>query len=190
MPSSDRLGPVAMRRIALVAPRPTLRAVLVHVAAAGVVEVETAAVTDAPVGPATRALQRLGTAGATPRLMAEVPDLDRLERAGRVDVIAGEAALEQVAAGAVTSPGAAAVAGWTPAEAVGPLAGDLAGLGAAVVPLPRPRGSPAPHPAAQPQRLAPVQRPGPDLLHRAVRRPRPDPVRRGGVRRDVRPDVR
>ena len=48
MPSSDRLGPVAMRRIALVAPRPTLRAVLVQVAAAGVVEVETAAVTDAP----------------------------------------------------------------------------------------------------------------------------------------------
>ena len=48
MPSSDRLGPVAMRRIALVAPRPTLRALLVQVAAAGVVEVETAAVTDAP----------------------------------------------------------------------------------------------------------------------------------------------
>ena len=51
MPSSDRLGPVAMRRIALVAPRPALRALLVHVAAAGVVEVETAAATDGPPGP-------------------------------------------------------------------------------------------------------------------------------------------
>jgi V/A-type H+-transporting ATPase subunit I len=140
MPSSDRLGPVAMRRIALVAPRPALRALLVHVAAAGVVEVETAPATDAPAGPATRALQRLGTSGATPGLMADTPDLDRLERAGRVDLIAGEAALEQVAAGAVTSPAAAAVAGWTPGEAVGPLAADLAALGAAVVPLPRPRG--------------------------------------------------
>jgi V/A-type H+/Na+-transporting ATPase subunit I len=140
MPSSDRLGPVAMRRIALVAPRPALRALLVHVAAAGVVEVESVPTSDAPAGPATRALQRLGTAGATPRLMTEVPDLDRLERAGQADVIAGEAALEQVAAGAVTSPSAAAVAGWTPVGAVGPLAGELAGLGAAVVPLPRPRG--------------------------------------------------
>ena len=73
MPSSDRLGPVAMRRIALVAPRPTLRAVLVQVAAAGVVEVETAAVTDAPVetgGPRPAAAGRGGSGAA---LIAEGP---------------------------------------------------------------------------------------------------------------------
>ena len=43
MPSSDRITPVPMRRVALVAPQPTLRALLVRVAAAGVVEVETPA---------------------------------------------------------------------------------------------------------------------------------------------------
>ena len=129
----------SMRRIALVAPRTGLRPLLVRVAAAGVVEVETAG-GETPAGPATRALQRLGSGGTRAALLEQVPDLDRLERSGRVDLIAGEAALEQVAAAAVTSPQAAAVAGWTPADEVDRLAAEVGPLGGSVVPLPRPRG--------------------------------------------------
>ena len=140
MPSSDRIAPVPMRRVALVAPHPTLRALLVRVAAAGVVEVETPAAPDGLPGPATRALQRLGAGGVAAAVAEQVPDLHRLEESGRADLIAGEAALEHVTAGAVTSPTAAAVAGWTPADEVSALAERVAAVGGAVVTLPRPPG--------------------------------------------------
>src|SRR5689334_19292952 len=75
MPSSDRITPVAMRRVALVAPQPALRALLVQVAAAGVVEVETPAAPEGLPGPATRALQRLGAGGVAAVVAEQVPDL-------------------------------------------------------------------------------------------------------------------
>ena len=190
MPSSDRIAPVPMRRVALVAPHPTLRALLVRVAAAGVVEVETPAAPDGLPGPATRALQRLGAGGVAAAVAEQVPDLHRLEESGRADLIAGEAALEHVTAGAVTSPTAAAVAGWMPADEVGALAERLAAVGGAVVPLPRPPGVQPPTLLRRRGRSHAVHRPGRDLRDRALRRRRPDAVRRAGLRADVRDDVR
>jgi V/A-type H+/Na+-transporting ATPase subunit I len=81
-------------------------------------------------------------------LSASQPDLAALERAGRYDLLAGEAELESYAAGAVRGHGAQALAGWTPADQLDKLADTLAGLGCAAVPLPRPRGAEAPTLAA------------------------------------------
>ena len=95
MPWRDALHPVTMQRVALLAPRDALRQVLVFVADDG-----TVAMDDPPTGPdgttspppAVARLRALPTGGAiTPALSLSVPDLDRCEQAGRVDLIAGEA---------------------------------------------------------------------------------------------------
>ena len=105
-----------MSRIALVAPAGALRAMLVSVAAAGCVEIDADTGSDA------------GGAG--------------IEAA--TGAASGESQLRQYAGAAVRLHGAAALAGWTPAAQVAPLAGRLAALGCAVVPLPWPRGADAP----------------------------------------------
>jgi len=150
MPSSERIAPVAMARVAVVAPRARLRDVMVQIADAGVVELETAPGADEVPGPAARLLQRLG---ATERgreraddaaVSLGPPDLAHLEREGRVDLVTGEAALERLAGSAVTSDRAAALAGWMPADRVAGLTQRLAGAGGAVVELPRPSGAQPP----------------------------------------------
>ncbi|HUY45431.1 MAG TPA: V-type ATPase 116kDa subunit family protein [Streptosporangiaceae bacterium] len=128
-----------MRRIALVAPAGSLRDVLVAVADAGTVEIDRGEDGDKP-GEAARRLQHAGQAPTEPALSADSPDLDWLERAGRYDLLAGEAQLESYAAAAVRRSGAAALAGWIPADRLPDVAARLAGAGGAVVPLPRPRG--------------------------------------------------
>lgn len=141
----EALQPVVMRRVALVAPRESLRDALVEVADAGVVEIDRLATPgDAPAGEAARRVQRTGVHPAQPAALRTAPDLDALERTGRVDLLAGEAQLEERSAQAVIRGGVAALAGWTPEEAIAPLAHRLAQVGAAVVPLPRPRGSEPP----------------------------------------------
>ncbi|MGZ6804549.1 MAG: hypothetical protein ACXVFU_16005, partial [Nocardioidaceae bacterium] len=96
------LQPVAMQRVALVVPRQALRSALVEVADAGVVEVEPPlAVGDAPAGEAARRLQRTGAPPPPPAVLRDVPDLDLLERTGRLDLLAGEAELEQRGSAAV-----------------------------------------------------------------------------------------
>ena len=147
----DLPAPARMRRVALVAPGDALRDVLVRVADAAAVELgppagETAAADGAR--PRT-ARQRAGCAvpGIPPpaaALSAARPDLDALERAGRYDLLAGEAQLEAYAAGAVRRSGACALAGWMPADRVDALAARLAEAGGAVVPLPYPRGAEPP----------------------------------------------
>ena len=116
MPWLDTAFPVRMSRIALVAPAGALRAMLVSVAAAGCVEIDADTGSDA------------GGAG--------------IEAA--TGAASGESQLRQYAGAAVRLHGAAALAGWTPAAQVAPLAGRLAALGCAVVPLPWPRGADAP----------------------------------------------
>jgi V/A-type H+/Na+-transporting ATPase subunit I len=145
MPSSERIAPVVMSRVAVVAPRARLREVLVQVADAGVVEIETAPGADDVPGPAARLLQHLAGAGhdgdhAEAAVTTTSPDLSRLESDGRVDLITGEAMLERLSASAVTSEQAAALAGWMPADRVADLATRLADSGGAVVELPRPKG--------------------------------------------------
>ncbi|MGZ4550844.1 MAG: V-type ATPase 116kDa subunit family protein [Blastococcus sp.] len=144
MPWHDGATPVRMQRVAVVAPGEALRSALLRVADAGTVELDAAADGSAPPGGAAARLTRLHAASVAPALNAVPPDLDALVRDGRTDLLAGEAQLEQRAAAAVVRDGVAAVAGWTPVAAVAPLHDRLAGIGGAVVPLPRPPGSEPP----------------------------------------------
>jgi V/A-type H+-transporting ATPase subunit I len=130
-----------MRRVAILAPRSALRAALVAVAEAGCVQIELA---DAAGGPAADRLRRLRASPGRAVVSAEPPDVDALERAGRADLLAGEAELEERAASAVladSGPDAvAALAGWCPADRVADTAERLAGAGGTLLPLPPPRG--------------------------------------------------
>lgn len=134
------LAPVTMSRVAVVAPVERLRSVLVAVAADGGVELDTAP--EEHGGEAMEALRRLAPAAAArdlaPRLAASPPDLEELERAGRSDLLAGEAELLQRASAAVTRRSVVAAAGWMADAGVEALAVRLAPLGGAVIRLPRP----------------------------------------------------
>ena len=138
----EALHPVVMQRVAVVAPGPALRDALVVVGDAGAVELDGRSANAEPTlpGSARARLQRLPSRPAVPALSPAPPDLDDCEARGRLDVIAGEAELEERAAQAVARGRVAAVVGWTPRDEVRPLADRLAGVGAAAVPLPTPRG--------------------------------------------------
>jgi V/A-type H+-transporting ATPase subunit I len=132
-----------MQRVAIVAPRQALRAALVRVADSGSVELDQPGRADEPVpGGAGQRLSRMAERAAAPRLAADPPDLDDLERAGRADLLAGEAQLAEHAAAAVVHGGVAAWAGWTPATELTALHERLGEVGSAAVPLPRPLGEP------------------------------------------------
>jgi V/A-type H+-transporting ATPase subunit I len=134
----EAMRPVRMRRIAVVAPADSLREVLVRVADAGVVQLDRTPETT--VGEAGRRLQRLRSGASTPALAVEAPDLGECERAGQVDLLAGEAELEQYANSAVRRGGVTGLAGWCPDREVTGVSRRLAGVGGAVVSLPAPRG--------------------------------------------------
>lgn len=145
MPWREAVQPVVMCRVALAAPCESLRDALVEVADAGVVEIQRlGSPGDAPAGEAARRLQRAGACATRPAVQRTAPDLDLLERTGRLDLLAGEAQLEERSAEAVVRGNVAALAGWAPEEALPALARRLAPVGAAVVPLPRPRGAEPP----------------------------------------------
>jgi V/A-type H+-transporting ATPase subunit I len=141
-----RFTPARMQRIAVVAPPDTLRDALVVVAGSGSVELDEPADSSGAPGQAARALQRMGAhpesahGGAAVMLSAFVRDIAELERAGRADLLAGEAQLEQYAAAAVRRRDVAAVPGWCPADQLPTLGARLDAAGAAAVPLPTPRG--------------------------------------------------
>jgi V/A-type H+-transporting ATPase subunit I len=137
MPLPEAVQPVRMERVGVLAPADALRAALVRVADAGVVQFEPVAKTEEP-GDAGRRLQRLG-AVAEPVLAQLPPDLDELEREERADLLAGEAELEALAAGALRRGSVAALAGWCPAPELPGLAARLAETGACVVALTPPR---------------------------------------------------
>ena len=126
----DALYPVTMTRIALLAPRQSLRDVLVRVADAGVVEL------DEPGngGPAAPDI----TSGIA--LSMRPPDPEDCASRGRLDVLAGEEELQARVDQAITEGDVAGLAGWIAADQLTPLADQLSELGAAVAPLPRPRG--------------------------------------------------
>jgi V/A-type H+/Na+-transporting ATPase subunit I len=151
MPWPEISIPTAMRRVALVAPTDRLRPVLVAVAESGTMQLEQAKETAG--GRATEALERArrtrdaGTGVAAglpappaPLVLREAPDLAALEAQRRLDELAGEAELERMAGGAMQRGSVAAWVGWSPAADVEVMAGRLAHLGAAVVPLPAPKG--------------------------------------------------
>ena len=144
MPWLDAAAPVRMRRVALVAPDASLRDVLVEVADAGTMEIDQTGTEAGPPGPAARLLRAAGREHQAPALSAVPPDPGELDRAGRYDLLAGEAQLEAHAAGAVRRSGAAGLAGWLPAHRLPDVAGRIADLGGALVPLPYPPGVQAP----------------------------------------------
>ena len=140
----DSAVPVRMRRVALVASQDALREALVRVADLGAVELDRGDTQQAMPGQAARLLQHAGRPVQAPVLAAAAPDLGQLERAGRNDLLAGEAQLEVYAAAAIRRSGAAALAGWVPADRLPAVTNALAQAGGALVPLPRPAGVDAP----------------------------------------------
>jgi len=146
----DALAPARMRRVALVAADESLRAVLVQVADAATVEIGLAGGEPSVPGPAVgepgtageaaRRLRRYGRPVTGAVLSVSALDFDAVERAGRYELLAGEAQLEAYAASAVRRSGAAALAGWIPAERVAAVAASVVEVGGAVVPLPDPPG--------------------------------------------------
>lgn len=140
----ERLRPIRMTRIAVVAPVGALRDALARVADAGVVELDLPESDQAEPGRAGRFLRGVQSARPAPALAPHPPDLSGLAEAGRLDLVAGEAELEKRAALAVRRGNVAALAGWTPETTRPRLAARLAEVGAAAVPLPFPRGTAPP----------------------------------------------
>ncbi|HUZ38068.1 MAG TPA: hypothetical protein VMV17_17230 [Streptosporangiaceae bacterium] len=144
MPWLEAAAPVRMERVALVAPAGSLRQVLVQVADAGAVEIdESGRDADTP-SLSARLLRAAGRERQTPALSAAPADPAELDRAKRYDLLAGEAQLDAHAAAAVRRGSAAGLAGWVPANRLPEVAGRIAELGGALVPLPHPPGSQAP----------------------------------------------
>jgi V/A-type H+-transporting ATPase subunit I len=142
MTSAEHRFPVDMSRIALVAPTARLRPMLVAVARAGTVQL--VGPLPPPQGRAVEALRRLertrpGGAREAPLLSAEEPDVERLEREGRLDLLAGEVDMRRRAEAAARRDGFSVLVGWAPSAEVEALGERLAGVGAAAVVLPRPR---------------------------------------------------
>ncbi len=88
----EALQPVGMERVAVLAPSDGLRDLLVNVADEGTVALGEVPAENgtAATGPATARLRRLHVeATGPPSLATSLPDLDRCERAGRLDLIGG-----------------------------------------------------------------------------------------------------
>ncbi|WP_067891548.1 V-type ATPase 116kDa subunit family protein [Actinomadura chibensis] len=132
-----------MARVAVVAPLDSLRDALARTADAGVVEFDLPP-ERGPRGEAAQALRHAGGGTRGAAILQTAPDLDELAAGRRFDLLAGEADLQEHAAAAFRREGVAALAGWTPEATRTELAARLAETGAAVVPLPHPRGAEAP----------------------------------------------
>ena len=136
----DAVAPVRMTRITLVAPESTLRDVLVRIADTATVEIDLPDRGQDPPGEAAARLQQAGQDPPAPVLLATRPDLDQLEQAGRYDLLAGEAELEEYASAAARRSGVTALAGWIPANRLCAVAASVAEVGGAVVPRRHPPG--------------------------------------------------
>ena len=139
----EAVSPVSMQRVALLAPLDALRDLLVAVADSGTVGLDDVPPGSEPRarGPATTRLLRLHAGANAPAVLAATPpDLDRCEQAGRLDLIAGEAQVEQRSGQSLARGGVVGLVGWMPAQDMAPLAERVARVGGAVVPMPRPAG--------------------------------------------------
>ena len=156
MPWRDLPAPIAMRRIAVVAPTRRWRTVLVAMADSGMVEPEES--THAPGIDGWATTPAAVTASGGPLPTAEPPDMDALRTAGRAELVAGEAELQRVSDAALQRDQITALAGWAPAAAIEPLAERLAPLGGSVVEMPDPVGVDVPT-ALPPRRSSGALRP-------------------------------
>jgi V/A-type H+/Na+-transporting ATPase subunit I len=144
----EALEPVVMERVALLAPSGALREVLATTADSGSVQLDELGAEDeagmAPSSAAERLLRLHPGTDVTPAIASSTPDLEACERAGRVDLIAGEAELDRRAAQALVRGSVAGLVGWMPARSRASLAEGLAPMGGALVHLPNPPGSQPP----------------------------------------------
>jgi V/A-type H+-transporting ATPase subunit I len=140
MASAELVAPARMSRVAVVAPRDRTREVLVELARIGAVEL----VGKLPPaeGEEVEALRRLdrGPAreAASPAIPEAAPDVAALERAGRRELLAGEAELGRRTRLALRHGSFTAWVGWAPSAALADLGETLRPLGSAVVELTRP----------------------------------------------------
>ena len=141
---SDTAVPVRMQRVALVAPSTALRDVLVQVADAAVMQIDHDGRPRVSTGTSGRPPHGGMPQPAPPLISAAAADPAKLERAGRYDLLAGEAELQGQAAAALRRSGAAALVGWVPVSRLPEITAALAKSGGAVVPLARPAWSSPP----------------------------------------------
>jgi V/A-type H+-transporting ATPase subunit I len=132
----DLRGPVAMRRVAVVAPTRRWPAVLAAVGAAGVME------PDPPLDTTAAPAASPEAVGTTP--FEPSPTGGGAAHAPPGSEGTGASTVEGVTRAAVTHGDVTALAGWTPASAVGPLTDRLAPLGGAVVEMPVPPAAEVP----------------------------------------------
>jgi V/A-type H+-transporting ATPase subunit I len=138
MPWRSSVDTVPMSRIAVVGPSDHLRSMLVEVADAGVVELETSSGGDSSeVSEALRRLRASGAPDAEPRLSAGARSPAELEAERRADLLAGDVELERRSAAAADRGPFVALVGWCPRPEVDNLRVRLETLGAGVVELPR-----------------------------------------------------
>jgi len=136
--------PVAMRRVALLAPTETVRDVLVEVADVaalqfdGPTQTDGASPPDDANRPATRLLRQRTSAPPRPRLSATGPDLAWCEAHDRLDLVAGEARLEATLSAGVRHRDVTGFVGWARADQVQLLRARTAPAGGALVQLRRP----------------------------------------------------
>lgn len=141
MPSRPELVPTPMERVAVVAPAGRWRRVLVEVADRGVFEPD-----DAPVahgGPVTELAERLigaDQSSVEPSLSVRPLDLDDTSRELPLDLLVGEASLEQQTGAARDAGGCRVLPGWVPHDQLVALREAIAPHGGAVAPLPGRRG--------------------------------------------------
>ncbi len=137
----EALTPARMERVAIVAPSTRVREVLVAVADLGQVELDPPVGSERSAGPAALQLDALGTDRPQQLALAQHEiDPDQLVEMGRTDLLAGEAALQTLAADAMERNGVVALTGWSVGAALPALQRDLASMGGAVVRLTTPRG--------------------------------------------------
>lgn len=141
---SSQAVPVRMQRIALIAPGSALRDVLVQVAGAAVMQIDHGGPARASVSTAARSSGGQVPRAAPPLISAAPAETGELERAGRYDLLAGEAELRGQAAAALRRSGAAALVGWVPVSRLPEITAALAEAGGAIVPLTRPAWSAPP----------------------------------------------
>jgi V/A-type H+/Na+-transporting ATPase subunit I len=135
----ESLEPARMTRVAILAPRESLRDVLVEVADRGIAELDVSG--EATLGEAARLLQRVPADDAHASLLARAAfDLESAARAGRTDLLRGESELEDRVGAAVTRGLVSGTVAWMPADEVAGLAQAITPLGGAVVPVASPRG--------------------------------------------------
>ncbi|HUZ88581.1 MAG TPA: V-type ATPase 116kDa subunit family protein [Candidatus Acidoferrales bacterium] len=138
MPSRSSVETVPMSRIAVVGPADQTRGLLVELADAGAVELETSSQGDS--SEMLEALRRLRAAGVLESetlLAAEVRKVAELEAQHRADLLAGEVELDRRARAAAKRGSFVVLVGWCPRAEVEELRVRLEPYGGGVVELPR-----------------------------------------------------